>query len=384
MKDAKLNKKLSEYEIFDLLNKEKVEYTYRGKFDTKITDEILSLAETNLDGVSSLIIKKRIYFIIVESLQNITRHQKQNVVKENWYNDGFFVVQKEENNFLITTGNLVEKKAIPILRSQLETINKLSKDELKDFYRQILDNNTFSQKGGAGLGLIEIARKSGNKLNFDFQEVSDEHSYFYMQTLVNASKVEKEKPKVYLGQIKKIHSFFINQDILLNVTGVLNHEKLIYILSILEHNNSGKDLITKNKIFVLLIEMLQNVVKHAASYPRNEIAAKHSMFFITQNEHILSLNSGNYIKNDNVNNLKSYVDKINTMSAGELYKSHFEALIAYKQKKDSGGLGLIDMRLKSRNPLLYSFRKIDENYSFFSIKVSLNYNTKGRKKSNGR
>ena len=367
--------KISVYELFDLLYEEKVEYIYRGKFDSRITDGILSLAETNLDTTDSKKIKKRVYFILVEGLQNITHHQDKNVSLED-FNEGFLAIQKKETEFAITTGNLINNSSTEDLQGKLEQINKLSKVELKSYYRQILDNETFSQKGGAGLGLIEIARKSGNKINYDFQKISDTHSYFYMQTKISYTSEIVDNETRSLSNMKIIHHFFNNRDILLNVTGIFNHEKLIYILSILESHMS-KQVVLKNRIFSMMIELMQNIAKHAAEIEINNTTGKHSVFFITSNKNEIALNSGNYIYAEEVPKLEKYITKINNMNHNELNKFHFDTLIDYKtEKASSSGLGLLDMRIKSRNPIFFFFQKIDKKYSFISIKIQLNQEQK--------
>jgi hypothetical protein len=69
-------KYLSIAELFNVLNNYQLNYAYNGDFTNDLTERILSLAETNMEVESeSLKIKKKVYFIIVESLQNITRHQ---------------------------------------------------------------------------------------------------------------------------------------------------------------------------------------------------------------------------------------------------------------------------------------------------------------------
>jgi len=60
----------------------------------------------------------------------------------------------------------------------LEKINSLTKEELKDFYKFVLNNQEFSAKGGGGLGLIDIARKTGSKLVYTF-EPYDENFHFF-------------------------------------------------------------------------------------------------------------------------------------------------------------------------------------------------------------
>ena len=381
MSDWIQHDKISVYELFDLLYEEKVEYIYRGKFDPKITDGILSLAETNLDTTDSKKIKKRVYFILVEGLQNITHHQDKNKSLEE-FNEGFLAIQKKETEFAITTGNLINNTSISDLQEKLDQVNKLSKTELKQYYRQILDNETFSQKGGAGLGLIEIARKSGNKINYDFQQISDSHSYFYMQTKISYSSEKIEKEVQSMSNMKIIHHFFNNRDIILNVTGIFNHDKLVYILSILE-SHLNKQIVLKNKIFSMMIELMQNIVRHAADIEINDIVGKHAVFFITSNEDEISLNSGNFILSENVSKLQNYITKINEMDMGELNKFHFNTLISYKtERKTSTGLGLLDMRIKSGTPIFFYIQKIDEKFSFISIKVSFTRGIKREKNLN--
>lgn len=376
------NNEVSVYNLFKLLYEEKVEYIYRGEFDSKITDGILSLAEVNLENQEdSAKVKKRVFFILVEGLQNITRHQDQLEEAENVdeYNEGFLSIQRKENEYVITTGNLIKRDDIDHLKNSLDIVNSLSKQELKDYYRQILDNNTFSQKGGAGLGLIEIARKSGNKLAYDFQHISDTHSYFYMQTKINYTKDEVSQQPVSLENIKSIHQYIIKNDIILNVTGIFNHDKLIYLISIMESHMS-KQAVLKNKMFSIMIELMQNIVKHADDLEIDSFIGKHSVFYLTTNNHEVSLNSGNFIKNSKVQRVKNHLDKINYMTQNELNKFHFNTLLNYKtEKKTSYGLGMLDMRIKSRSPIDYNIHQVDDKFSFFSLKINLKQeNTRSR------
>jgi hypothetical protein len=57
-------------------------------------------------------------------------------------------------------------------------INLLSIEELKDYYIETLNNEAFSGKGGGGLGMIDIARKSGQKIEYTFHPVDESYSFF--------------------------------------------------------------------------------------------------------------------------------------------------------------------------------------------------------------
>ena len=63
---------------------------------------------------------------------------------------------------------------------------------MKRYYKEVLNETEISKKGGAGLGLIEMARKSGNKLAFDFTEVNSVYSFFYLHLEISRSKEEED------------------------------------------------------------------------------------------------------------------------------------------------------------------------------------------------
>ncbi len=64
---------------------------------------------------------------------------------------------------------------------------------LKEEYKRIIKSNKnrgtgkegLSPRGGAGLGFIDMARKSGNKIRFDFEQINDELSFFSVRMTIN-------------------------------------------------------------------------------------------------------------------------------------------------------------------------------------------------------
>ena len=42
-----------------------------------------------------------------------------------------------------------------------------------------------SKKGGAGLGFIDIARKSGNKLEYHFEKINDDYYFFIINSQIS-------------------------------------------------------------------------------------------------------------------------------------------------------------------------------------------------------
>lgn len=51
-------------------------------------------------------------------------------------------------------------------------------------YKAGIANNTLTKKGEASLGLIDIARKSNDKLKYQFDNIDHQRSFFMFQTQI--------------------------------------------------------------------------------------------------------------------------------------------------------------------------------------------------------
>lgn len=126
---------------------------------------------------------KKIFFISVETLQNMLLHGQKNDKGEQ---HNFFILVKNGSNLKVISSNLVANTSIPALEKQINTINSFVDEKaLKAYYLEHLENNTMSDKGGAGLGFITIGMKSGNKLKVDFKKINEQFSLFTLTSAVN-------------------------------------------------------------------------------------------------------------------------------------------------------------------------------------------------------
>jgi len=361
------------FNIFKSMSGSTMEYTYRGSFTTKITDTILSLTEANLHNENiEKKLRKRVFFIIVEGLQNVTRHQSTNTTEKVLDYPGLFAVQYKPDGYYITTGNLIRTSNINTIKKQIDKINTLDKKELKEYSMAILNEGEFSDKGGAGLGLIEMARKSGNKLIYEFKEVEDDFSFFYLHTKIIDTGVENDDyEKKSINSIVERHKILEKQNILLNFIGAFTQETLVNLLSITENQLQGT-IILKMKVFNLMVEILQNIVNHADEYDINGVKGKHAIFFIRDTPNKLIFTSGNYIKNSKIEKLTKRFVKVNKLNEEQLFDAYNETLLNFDNESDKNpGLGILDIKIKSKLPIIYDFYKIDDTYSFFTLKIQI-------------
>ena len=99
---------------------------------------------------------------------------------------GLVMVASNQNGYSVITGNFISNCIAEELKAKLERVNELDREELKSLYNNILDNGTYSSKGGGELGIIDIARKSEKKLNFGFVPIDKTNQFFSLNVKVNS------------------------------------------------------------------------------------------------------------------------------------------------------------------------------------------------------
>lgn len=123
---------------------------------------------------------------MVECLQNISKHADDYGTNDFAFSGrGIFLVAKGTDEYSVTTGNMVENNKIADLKSLLENVNRLDKDELTELYKKQIKEGRLSDKGGAGLGFIDIKRKTGNNLNYHFLPINEETSFFLLTSTIS-------------------------------------------------------------------------------------------------------------------------------------------------------------------------------------------------------
>lgn len=157
-------------------------------YDGVLNSETISKLETEieaniLDKNLPKSIVKKVFFICIESLQNMYIHgyKDDHDAKHN-----FFVLYITKTAVKMIGANLIANSAIEKLNKHIEKINSFNDPaSLKTYYLEHLENNELSEKGGAGLGFITIGMKSGNKLGIQFEKINDARSMFLMEITVN-------------------------------------------------------------------------------------------------------------------------------------------------------------------------------------------------------
>jgi hypothetical protein len=162
---------------------------YKGNIDSDLINDVLDAIEKKLvtDKEHSKT-RKKVYNVLVESLQNLYHHVDkvpadfEDQTSEKY---GILSVNKVKEGYKIITGNFIRSSDVNDLEEKIKRINQSSHEEITELYKFILNHQRISSKGGGGLGLVDIARKTGNKLEYVFKEYDSNNSFFYLNIMVN-------------------------------------------------------------------------------------------------------------------------------------------------------------------------------------------------------
>jgi hypothetical protein len=205
---------LPNVEIYEQLIQDHVLFTYNGEIDGELIDMLVQLAEKVLKkACSKLKSRKKVVNILIESLQNsfhYTQHLlhdlEQNTTTNKAFKSPFLVLYREltetlpaetnemeivktsitleEERYWILTGNWVDNESVQKLQKRIEILQNLSDDELQEHYLKALNKDVIPTAGGAGLGLIDMMRRSNRQVFFEFKETEGDFSVFMLKIKV--------------------------------------------------------------------------------------------------------------------------------------------------------------------------------------------------------
>ena len=359
------------YNTFNTFHDDKFSFIYQGYFTNNIVITAIELIENNLDqnrGFKKL--RHRLSYLMIESFQNITRYGDEPEKKKDAYRKELFLVRNIKEHFYIVSANIIENSKIEYVNSKIKEVNSLEPPQLNKLYRQVLTNDHFTDAGGAGLGFIEMVRKTKQKLEFDFVKINEKYSYFYLLIKIKGENSENDKgDNVTIDWVKNFHLQADNNNLIAIHKGNFSPIVIDPVLSMVEKNITNKTINIQKLAYHLILEALQNVSLH--SLERND--EKEAIFMISKHEDLFHISTGNYIKNTKAKSLILQLNSLKKMDMKQL-KILYDKNIHKKSISNSAnkiGLGLIDIALESNNQFDYKFINVSDEISFFTFKVKV-------------
>ncbi len=140
----------------------------------------------------------------------------------------------------VSSINLIEMDEVELLRNKLNQLNTIEKDKLKALYLEVLNNEELSAKGGAGLGLIQLARKAGQPISFDFENINEQLSNFYLSLKLTGDG-DQTQPGEALRFTKSFDQRIKDSDVLMVYKGDFGKDSIMPIIQIIEEKMKAEN-----------------------------------------------------------------------------------------------------------------------------------------------
>ena len=120
-----------------------------------------------------------IFSVYIEQVQNIRQYAARRATDPadlQRLNAAIVTIRRRDEQYTVSAGNLVEHPDVPELEERLRLLENLDAAGLKKLYKETLKKPRTG--GGAGLGLINMARTLRRPLAFSFQPIDQRFVFF--------------------------------------------------------------------------------------------------------------------------------------------------------------------------------------------------------------
>jgi hypothetical protein len=362
------------HEFFRLIEEDYLSLFYRGDFADDITIRLIDLSESHFKkGKEQMSLKKKVSFLMAECFQNVIRYGEE-LTSDHYLQEqtAYFMTRNHDNKFYIASGNMIEQSKIKFLQEKIANINMQSQEELKEMYLNVLGGESFSAKGGAGLGMIEMARKSGRKLQTEFERINDLMTYFYIQMIIDSNERPDEASRegLHIDHAIQMNQLLRKNSVIMAYQGDFRQHTILPLLNMIEKNLMVKK--TKyaayKTLFHVLVEMLQNVMHHGMVVDDK----REGLFTIGLHDQHFTISSANFVACDEVPSLKEKMDHFLSLEDYDL--KELSRLILQEREEGpfrGSGLGIIDIIRASISKPKYVIIPVDDNKFLFYLNVKV-------------
>jgi hypothetical protein len=167
------------------ITREGVMICFNGAFVHTIIEEIGSALRRYLEDDER---KKGaaldVFSVYIEQAQNVRNYLARKRFTDASHANAIIVIGRQEEHYVVSSGNIVEEADAGPLTDRLEALKALDAEGLRRMFKERLRAHTGAREGGAGVGLIEIARRCTEPLQYSFRAVDSALRFFCLTAIV--------------------------------------------------------------------------------------------------------------------------------------------------------------------------------------------------------
>lgn len=347
--------------LYDALAGDRLTFLYSGRFHDEHTARLITLGEEFLehDDVDKSV-RGKLAFIMVEAYQNIIRHRAT-------FTDGsgegagrsLFVLRSRAAQHEVTAVNPLANADAERLSTALEGLRGLDLKQMKQVFLRGLQSDERTARGGAGLGLIEMARRSGHALQHAFMPLGADHQLFALRVLVGKAGAWQGTNESAFS----LHRTVVENDISVLCRGHLAAGEQEVVMRIIERDldEDRQHSDARMRAFLAISELMENL----------GVSGEGPLILLSRcAQRKVSVVTGMPLDAQAAERLATAVVEVNALDAQGLQRRYRDILLGRGENTGTLQLGLIDLARRSSSPLRLA-RHTWRNAPFLSLEVVL-------------
>lgn len=158
---------------------------FNGPFSHSIIEEIgialrNHLAAENIAQAAVL----DVFAVYIELAQNVRNYLALRDITLDEASSSIITIAHWKDGYAVSSGNFILNSDAEILCSRIEEINGLTPEERKRQYREQLRRDVQPSALGAGLGFLEIAKRSSANMVCSVREVDETYCFFSLTAFI--------------------------------------------------------------------------------------------------------------------------------------------------------------------------------------------------------
>ena len=178
------------FEMQRMMIGNEVMLTYSGYMSQSLLTSIAAVLRQQIEQEQvPKRVMRNIFSVFVEQYENVVRYSDDLMDDETEQDHryGIIAISKMNGSYVLNCGNTIRSARVEELRKRLQELKDMSADDLKAFYRQKLRSDPEEGSKGAGVGLIEIARRS-TEFDFEFLDLQEGNQFFVLKSVLAQDK----------------------------------------------------------------------------------------------------------------------------------------------------------------------------------------------------
>ncbi len=162
-------------DIRNVMQKSGVIMAYNGVVSDELMVTLADILKSRLEGLDDTKRSRTVFSVFMEGMQNLIWHGRTGQGS-----NGMVCISECEREITIVCGNRIARSDSHKLKEVLEQLQGADKDTIRQLYREGMSRSGDHEGPGAGLGLLEIARRATHPISFAFTDVDAEHVDFFL------------------------------------------------------------------------------------------------------------------------------------------------------------------------------------------------------------